>query len=90
MESNREHGKGRADLVIRDRNNCRVMIIEAKRAEAESRLQAECRNALRQIDDKQYTVEFTKGYKSVISYGIAFFDKKCLVMKSDMKSTVDE
>ena len=81
VESNREHGTGRTDIVVRDRSSRRVMIIEAKRANAPDLLEAGCRDAVRQIDDRRYAAEFVKGYRSVICYGIAFYNKECLVMK---------
>ena len=83
VESNREHGTGRTDLVIRDRSQRRAMIIEAKHADSPSGLEKECRHTMRQIDEKRYAAEFTKGYRTVICYGIAFYDKMCLVKKMD-------
>lgn len=83
VKSNRERGYGRADIIVRDRRNRRVILIEAKHADRLSHLEAECRDAIKQIDDRRYTVEFEKGFLSVISYAMAFFDKRCLVKKSD-------
>lgn len=83
VESNREHGTGRTDLVIRDRSQRRAMIIEAKHADSPSGLEKECQHAMLQIDKKRYATEFTKGYRTVICYGIAFYDKMCLVKKMD-------
>lgn len=83
VKSNREHGTGRTDLVIRDRSHRRVMLIEAKRANSEHHLEAACAEAVHQIDDRRYGEEFRKGYLSVICYGIAFFEKQCLVKKMD-------
>ena len=57
------------------------MIIEAKHTDSERRLEAACREAVEQIGERRYAEEFEKGYRSVISYGIAFFNKQCLVKK---------
>lgn len=57
------------------------MIIEAKRSDSRDLLETGCRDAVRQIDDRRYAAEFVKGYRSVICYGIAFYNKECLVMK---------
>ena len=81
MESNREHGIGRTDLVIRDRSHRRVMIVEAKHVGKAEQLQSGCREAVRQIDDRRYATEFEKGYRTIICYGIAFYQKECLVQK---------
>lgn len=83
VKSNREQGYGRADIIIRDRRGRRVMLIEAKHADSFSRLEAECMDAVKQIDDRRYAQEFEKGYLSVICYGMAFYDKQCLVKKFD-------
>lgn len=80
-ESNREHGTGRTDIVIRDRSNRRVMLIEAKRVDSPDLLEAGCRDAVKQIDDRRYAAEFVKGYRTVICYGIAFWNKECVVLK---------
>jgi len=83
VESNREHGIGRSDLVIRDKGHRRVMIIEAKHVARSDQMEAACLKAVEQIDDKRYAAEFDNGYRSVICYGIAFYKKECLVKKFD-------
>ena len=79
VESNREHGTGRTDLVVRDRSRRRVMIIKTKRADSEKMLEKECEKAAEQITKNRYAGEFSRGYRSVICYGAAFFNKMCLV-----------
>lgn len=59
------------------------MIIEAKHVDKLNFLESACNDAIRQIDDKKYAVEFAKGYRIVICYGIAFHDKECCVKKFD-------
>lgn len=81
VESNREHGTGRTDLVIRDKSHRRVMIVEAKHVTKAEQMQAACHEAVEQIDNRRYAAEFDKGYRSVICYGIAFYKKECLVQK---------
>ena len=60
-----------------------MLIIEAKHADDEKHLEAECRNAMAQIDSRRYADELKKGYRTVLCYGIAFFGKQCLVKKLD-------
>lgn len=83
VKSNREQGYGRTDISVRDRRHRRVIIIEAKHTDSEKRLEAACREAVDQIGERRYAEEFKKGYRSVICYGIAFFNKQCLVKKFD-------
>lgn len=82
VTSNTEKGLGRADVIVKDRKNRRAIIIEAKHSESEQKLKADCRKALDQIDAKQYAKAFLKGYKTVLCYGAAFFEKSCLVQKT--------
>ncbi len=82
VESNCENGLGRSDLVIRDRRNRRAVVIEAKWTDSEKKLEQECEEALRQIADRQYAKKVERsGYRQVLSLGIAFFKKQCLVRK---------
>lgn len=80
VESNYENGLGRSDLVIKDPGNRRAVVIEAKWMDEEAQLEAECRNALRQIEEKRYAQKVTRlGFQRVEKFGIAFFQKTCLV-----------
>lgn len=79
--SNYESGLGRPDIVVLDKINRRAIIIEAKRAQAEDQLEAQCDTALKQITDKQYSRNYLKGFRQIICYGIAFFEKECMVKK---------
>ena len=83
VKSNRESGLGRTDIVIRDRGGRRVILIEIKRAERFDDLEARCEEAVRQMDRQRYGEEFEKGYRSVICYAMAFYNKTCLVRKFD-------
>ena len=81
VSSNQEMGLGRSDISVKDRRNRRAIIIEAKRSENEVQMEKDCEKALKQIQDKKYAKAIEKGYKSVMCYGVAFFDKSCLVKK---------
>lgn len=83
VESNHENGLGRSDIVIKDRKNRRAVVIETKITDSENKLASACDNALRQIAEKQYADAVKKaGYKQVISFGIAFYQKQCRVKKA--------
>ena len=79
VESNREHGEGRSDIVIYHPDRPQVVLFEAKYAKTLGGLQESCAEALQQIEDRQYAKEFEDDYDSVLCYGIAFYKKRCLV-----------
>ena len=79
VESNREHGQGRSDIVVYHPERPQVVIFEAKYAKKLDDLEERCEVALDQIEEKQYTKEFDNGYTSIRCYGIAFYKKCCLV-----------
>lgn len=79
VESNREYGLGRPDLVIRDKRNRRIIMIEVKHSKGEESMPDDCEEAIRQIHGKRYDYSFLKGYQVVRCYGIAFFEKECRV-----------
>lgn len=79
VESNKEHGEGRSDIVVYDLANARVAVFEAKYTRVFENLQAECDRALAQIDSRMYAKEFEEDYDEVFCYGISFFKKRCVV-----------
>ena len=79
VESNREHGEGRSDIVMYHPDRPQVVLFEAKYAKTLGGLQKSCAEALQQIEDRQYAKEFEEDYDSVLCYGIAFYKKRCLV-----------
>ena len=81
VESNREHGEGRSDIVVYDEENSRVVIFEAKVAKSPEDLLAACDAALRQIEARQYAEDFRDEYDEILCYGIAFYKKRCLVKR---------
>ncbi len=81
VTSNSENGLGRSDVVVKDRKNRIALIVEAKHSKTEELMEKDCREALQQIDLKQYARKYLKGYKKVLCYGAAFHDKDCLIRK---------
>ena len=82
VDSNRERGEGRSDVVVRNSSKGRVALFEAKYAKTLDGLEASCEAALRQIEDRQYAKAFTDDYDDILCYGIAFYKKRCLVKKN--------
>lgn len=81
VDSNKEHGEGRSDVVVYDPVNARVAIFEAKYTKTLENLERECDMALQQIDDRMYAAEYEDDYDQIFCYGISFFRKRCLVKK---------
>ncbi len=81
VESNKEHGEGRSDVVVNDVIHGRVAIFEAKYAQNLDDLEKMCDKAIEQIDTKMYAKEYEDDYDEILCYGIAFFKKRCMVMK---------
>ena len=81
VDSNRERGEGRSDVVVRNSSKGRVALFEAKYAKTLDGLEASCDAALQQIEDRQYAKDFADDYDDILCYGIAFYKKRCLVQK---------
>ena len=79
VESNREHGEGRSDIVVYDTENSRVSVFEAKYVKKLEDMERGCEDALNQIDERMYAKEFEEDYDQVFCYGISFFKKRCLL-----------
>jgi len=81
VDSNKEHGEGRSDVVVYDTINARVAVFEAKYTRALDKLESECDIALEQIDERMYAKEYEDDYDDIMCYGISFFKKRCLIKK---------
>lgn len=83
VESNREHGEGRSDVVVYDPVNSRAAVFEAKYSKSTEKMGEDCRKALEQIHKRMYAEELEEDYDEILCYGISFFRKRCLVKKKD-------
>ncbi len=79
VESNREHGEGRSDIVVKDVRGGRIVIFEVKYARTPGQLEPACEAALRQQEERMYADEYEDSFSTVLEYGIAFYKKRCLV-----------
>ena len=80
VESNKEKGLGRPDILMKDEDHRRAIIIEAKRSERESDMDADCDEAIGQIISQKYA-EGVYGYGQILCYGAAFFQKQAKLKK---------
>ena len=81
VQSNKEHGEGRSDIVVLDSRNGRVAVFEAKYSRILGHLEDDCEKAVRQINDRMYADEFADNYDEVFCYGISFYKKRCMVKR---------
>ena len=79
VKSNREAGTGRADVILQYPRKGLVAIFEFKCAKSEEAMSSKCAEALKQIESRKYAFPFR--HNTIIKYGIAFFEKQCLVKK---------
>lgn len=81
VESNKESGYGRFDIAIFPKDTQKAgVILEFKAADRTASLEKQADEALRQIQDRQYEVEFAKQeIASVWKYGVAFCGKQVCV-----------
>ena len=79
--SNIESGKGRFDLVVKQRSDAEyAAILEFKIAKTYKEMSAKCDEALRQIEEKNYIAGLQDElYRNVSKYGICFCKKRCQV-----------
>lgn len=81
VQSNKEHGEGRSDIIVQDYAGDRLAVFEVKYSRKLENLEADCEKAISQIDEKMYAEEFQDTYAEVICYGIAFYKKRCKILK---------
>lgn len=78
IQSNRESGDGRFDLVLEPKiRSLPGIIMEFKAVKEGAALHDSAEEALRQIDVKQYHIDLLdRGNHDIVKYGIAFAGKK--------------
>ena len=79
VESNRESGTGRADVIVKYPRKRYVAIFELKKAETDELMEKYCQDALKQIEEKKYASPYRR--ETVFKYGVSFHEKNCLVKK---------
>ena len=84
IDSNQESGKGYYDLSLWDRQLKTCVIIETKKLPSDAKdneIEAMSRQALAQIENKDYTSDAREDGYNIIKYGIVFFGKACYIAK---------
>ncbi len=88
VESNKEHGEGRSDIIVQDYTGGRMAVFEIKYSKSQDSLESGCLKAIAQIDDKMYAKEFEEDYSQVICYGISFYKKRCMVKVKEVNGNL--
>ena len=79
VKSNAETGEGYSDISIQTPERVGI-VIELKYAD-DGNLEKACREALEQIEEKKYAQGLKRrSMKKIIKYGIAFWEKECMVV----------
>ena len=81
VESNKEHGEGRSDVVVHDVEQGRVAVFEVKYAKTLNDMSSQCAKALKQIQDKMYAKDYEDEYEEIDCYGISFYKKRCKIRR---------
>ena len=84
VESNREAGYGRPDIVVIDRRNARAAVIETKHSSTLNALASDACEALRQIEEKKYDAEVKEELDNILHWGVAFYKKRCMALSQSM------
>lgn len=81
LESNREEGNGRPDLLLRHPSiRGAAIVFELKAAKEPMLLDKSCGEALEQIERQRYKEgAAARGYQKILAYGISFYGKDCVV-----------
>ena len=81
VASNRETEKGRSDIIVERRDRKLGFVIEVKEVKTEEKLDAAVADAMRQIEENDYTAALRRRkIKEIRQYAIAFWDKECKVV----------
>ena len=81
VQSNRESGNGRPDILVRYPSvRGKAVIIEIKVSKTYQGLEEKCDEALNQIEEQKYEEALRQeGYRDILKYGVAFYRKECMV-----------
>ncbi|KID48849.1 hypothetical protein C095_08915 [Fusobacterium necrophorum subsp. funduliforme B35] len=82
IHSNLESGYGRYDISLEPKDKRKLgFILELKIAKSEEELEKRAKEALEQIEEKNYDVSMKqKGVSNILKLGLAFYGKRVLVL----------
>ena len=81
VSSNRESGTGFSDILIEIDDSDIGIVLEVKYSDDEDQLEKDCKEALKQIKDRDYSQKLRDaGFHRILKYGIACQIKTCKVL----------
>lgn len=83
IQSNRESGNGRPDLIMRTPSvRGMAILMEIKVVKDFEQMEEGCKAALEQIESQNYEASlYRDGYRKFIKYGVCFYRKECMIRK---------
>lgn len=81
VETNTEYGIGRPDVVVKDDDRQRALVIEVKYAKTEHEISTKFKEAQQQFTDERYLEGIEDDYAEKIGYCAVFHKKKCFLEK---------
>ncbi|MGN1356250.1 MAG: PD-(D/E)XK nuclease domain-containing protein, partial [Succinivibrionaceae bacterium] len=87
FKSNSESGDGYADITFFSKNGSTVVIMEIKVSDSDELFERDALNALKQIEEKNYTGLYLNKHriKNIYVYGISFCKKDCYIEMKKIK-----
>ena len=80
VESNKEYGEGRADIIVRNNFLSKAVVLELKVVGNIADVPIKCDEALKQISDSKYAQPLIEeDGLEIIGYGVVFYKKRCFV-----------
>ncbi|MDR1700288.1 MAG: PD-(D/E)XK nuclease domain-containing protein, partial [Lachnoclostridium sp.] len=88
ISSNNESGEGYSDILVNIEDEDIGIVIEVKYSQNDN-LEADCKKALEQIEERNYQEHFQDmGIQTILKYGVACYKKRCkvLMMKEEYEA----
>ena len=83
ISSNKKSGNGYPDIILRDANQRKAVVLELMRAhikDTPAEIDTLLSSALAQIEEKNYAYDLRKnGYKEIFCYALVFQSRSCKV-----------
>ena len=86
-QSNSESGDGYADIVFKNADEDKAVVIEIKSSASDDDFLQDTKAALKQIEDNRYYEPFLKkvNIKTIYCYAISFYKKDCYIEVNKVK-----
>ena len=90
LVTDREFGLGRPDIVLYDATETDAIVIEVKYSKDEQGYLGKLKEAVNQCITDQYIQGAKTQFENVVCYGLACYEKKCVLQEVTENDTVDK